>query len=517
MYFSAVHRCGSSQISKEKVMATRILERTTLSVVLLAATLSAQDAKTVLQAADKAIGASDLKSVQYSGTGFNANVGQAVTPTSPWPKFDITSYTRSINYGDASSKEELTRVQGNNPARGGGAPLYGEQKQVQAVSGSLAWNTAGPTDVPQFGDAALERQLQIWLTPHGFIQAAKRGNGCAIHFDCEAKLVSKTEGGKKVNVLSAVMAGKYTVDATLDDKNLITKLETKIPNPVLGDMPVVVTFSGYKDFMGIKFPTKIMQTQGGYPTFELNVADVKPNVAVALAVPADVRTATAPASVVDDQLLSDGIWYLTGGTHHSIVVEFKDYIAIIEAPLNEERSEAVIAEAKRLAINKPIKYLINTHQHFDHSGGLRTYVAEGSTIVTSSMNVAFYEQMFKEKPTLEPDLLVKKPKAATIVPVTDKYVLTDGTQKIEVYAMKGDNHNEGMLIVYLPNGKILVEADEYNPPAADAKPPLSTPASALNLYDNIQRLKLDVSKIAPIHGRLVTMADFLKFLGKSKT
>jgi hypothetical protein len=101
--------------------------------------------------------------------------------------------------------------------------------------------------------------------------------------------------------------------------------------------------------------------------------------------------------------------------------------------------------------------------------------------------------------------------------VTDKYVLTDGTQKIELYPMKDDNHAEGMLLAYIPSGKILVEADEWNPPAAEAAPPANPPLSSINLYENIQRLKLDVAKFAPIHGRLVTMADFLKFLGKSKT
>jgi glyoxylase-like metal-dependent hydrolase (beta-lactamase superfamily II) len=219
---------------------------------------------------------------------------------------------------------------------------------------------------------------------------------------------------------------------------------------------------------------------------------------------------------VDVQLLSEGVWYLTGGTHHSLVVEFKDYMAIIEAPLDEARSNAVLIEAKHLVINKPVKYLINTHHHFDHSGGLRTYVAEGATIVTSAMNKPFYDQMFKVKTTLAPDRLAKTPKAAAYLPVTDKYILTDGTQKIELYAMKNDNHNEGMLIAYIPAGKILVEADEWNPPAVGAPAPATPPAASVNLYDNVQRLKLDVSKIAPIHGRLVSMADFLKFLGKAK-
>ena len=226
-----------------------------------------------------------------------------------------------------------------------------------------------------------------------------------------------------------------------------------------------------------------------------------------------------PAPRVDVQLLSDGVWFLTGGTHHSVVVEFKDYMAIIEAPLSEERADAVLTEAKHLVINKPLKYVINTHHHFDHSGGLRTMVAEGATIITSALNKPFYDEAFKAKATIEPDKLSKHPKAPSYVLVSQKYELTDGAQKIEIYPMKDEMHNEGMLMVYLPHDKILVEADEWNPPAiGEIEPPAGTmPYPAVSLYENIQRLKLDVAKIAPIHGRLATMADFLKYLGKSKT
>ncbi len=502
-------------------MSTKLFLSVIISCVLTACLLPAEDAKpaaksdakSVIAAVEKAMGGADLKSIQYTGVGSNANLGQGVNPTAPWPRFDVTSYTRTINYTDSSSKEELTRIQGNNPVRGGGAPILGEQKQNNDVAGNFAWNVNGPNSVAQFGSTLEERKLQIWMTPHGFLKLAKLGNGCAINWDCEAKVSKKTEGGKPVTVISAGF-GKYPIEAFVDDKNMIAKIEAKFPNPVLGDMLITTTYSDYKDFGGVKFPTRITQTQGAYPVFDLMVKDVKPNAPAPLPVPDGVKTAEAPRNDVSDQLLADGVWYLTGGTHHSLVVEFKDYMAIIEAPLSEERSEAVIAEAKRLVINKPIKYLINTHQHFDHSGGLRTYVAEGATIITHPMNKAFYEQMFKMKPTIASDRLAKNPKTPVIIPVMDRYVLTDGTQKIELFAMKDDNHNEGMLIAYIPAGKILVEADEYNPPAADAAPPLSPPASSLNLYDNIERLKLDVSKIAPIHGRLVTMADFLKYVGK---
>ena len=129
---------------------------------------SAQDAKTVLQSAAKAMG--DVKSIQFSGTGHNGSLGQCYTPNSAWPMTNVTSYTRIVDYANRSSKEEMTRVEQSPPIRGGGAPFVGEQKQVSLVSGQYAWNQPGNTPQPQVA-AAEERQLQIWLTPHGFLKA----------------------------------------------------------------------------------------------------------------------------------------------------------------------------------------------------------------------------------------------------------------------------------------------------------------------------------------------------------
>ena len=136
-----------------------------------------------------------------------------------------------------------------------------------------------------------------------------------------------------------------------------------------------------------------------------------------------------------------------------MLVEFKDYMAIVEGPLDEERSLAVIAEVKKLVPNKPIRYLINSHHHFDYSGGIRTYVAEGATIVTHEMNRPYYEKTFAMPRTLSPDALSKNPKEAKFETVTDKYVLTDGAHRLELYAAQGNGHNAGLLIAYMPKEK----------------------------------------------------------------
>src|SRR6266478_4402404 len=107
--------------------------------VLVPRLANGQEPKAVLDGTAKAMG--DVKSLQYSGSGANFAFGQNVSPGTPWPRFNVKSYTRMVNYDAPSMRDELVRVQAEPGERGGGGiPLVGEQRQVQAVSGSSAWN-----------------------------------------------------------------------------------------------------------------------------------------------------------------------------------------------------------------------------------------------------------------------------------------------------------------------------------------------------------------------------------------
>jgi glyoxylase-like metal-dependent hydrolase (beta-lactamase superfamily II) len=387
--------------------------------------------------------------------------------------------------------------------KGGGRPFAGDDKQVSFVSGQYAWDMPGSNPVPQLG-AAAERQLQIWLTPHGFLKAAIENNASA----------KKVAGGTEI----LFQTGKYTVTGTIDGHNMVTKTETWLPNPVLGDMPVETMFSGYKDFNGVKFPTMIVQKQGGQIVLGLTVSTVNLNPGLSVAVPDTVKSAAAPPIKVTSQKLGDGIWFVAGGSHNSMVVEFPSYITVIEGPLGEGRSLAVIAEAKRLVPNKPIKYLINTHSHFDHSGGVRTYVAEGATIITQEMNVPFYQKAWAVPRTLGPDNMSNGAKEANFLPVKEKYTLSEGDRTLEIFHENGSMHNAGMLIVYFPKEKILEEADDYTPDLPELAAPggIRPPVFMANLLKQIQTLKLEVATVAPMHGIVVPYSELQKAASSGK-
>jgi len=486
-----------------------MLKRVSLTVALLMLAGCARTAKNVVDDVGKAIGAGGLTSIQYSGSGYIYAIGQSFKPDDPYSKFNLKSYTRLIDYDKGASREEDVRTQFENPPRGGGLqPVIGERRAVAFLSGDSAWN-AGANDTPAPAPAAVEeRQVQLALTPHGWVKAAAAAANPTIE--------SKTEDGKQVTVISFTLKGKYKVSGFVDDQNLLEKVDTWLPNPVLGDMPVETTYSDYKDYAGVKFPSKIVQTQGGFPVLDLTVSEVQPNAATNIEVPEVARGATPPPVRVESQKLADGVWFLAGGTHNSVLVEFKDYVAVVEGPLDEGRSLAVIAEAKKLVPNKPIRYLINTHHHFDHSGGIRTYVAEGATIITHELNKPYYEKTFSAPRALSPDALSKNPREAKFETITDKYVLTDGARRLELYLAQGNLHNAGLLIAYMPKEKLLIEPDLFTPPPPKTPPTAAVSPYTASLQANIKRLKLDVRQIAPLHGRVVPVAELQKVLAAGK-
>ena len=502
-------------------------------VALTGGTPAAQDAKAVLQAAAKAMGTEGLKCITYSGTGgYVGIVGQGYSPADDWPKIELASLSRSINFDARTMREEQTRRQGNYPRRGGGGiPIQGEQRVINLVSGTYAWNMQGTTVNPQPA-AAEARQLEIWLDPHGFLKGAMAAKDL-VGFE-------RYEGtGERRNILAYTM-GKFRIQGSINNQNEVVRIQTFVPTPFLGDTVEEKTYGGYKQFGSVKFPTNFHHhtnwdheerpqgyfgvRDGGHNSFGMTISNVQPNVCGdGVTIPSTVQNATMPPVRVESQKLADGAFYLTGGSHHSVAVEFSDFVTVVEAPLNEARSLAVIAEVKRLIPNKRIKYVVNTHHHFDHSGGLRTYVHEGAIPVAHREIVPYYYYAVMDLAprTLEPDRLSMYPpdefqETFVLEQVqNDKYTITDGTRIMDLYQVAGNPHALGMLMVHLPKERLLIEADLFTPPAAGQPLPATANPAAMSLYNNVQRLKLNVDQILPLHGRQFPWADFAKMAAAS--
>ncbi len=144
------------------------------ALALMSGTASAQTVQSVLQAASKNMGADNLKCITYSGTsGYVGIVGQAHDIRDDWPKVEISNYSRTINFDAKSSFEDRTTRQGNFPrVGGGGIPLQADQRQSRIPSSTNPPGTWWATSRTRSRSQADVRQVDIWMSPHGFVKGA---------------------------------------------------------------------------------------------------------------------------------------------------------------------------------------------------------------------------------------------------------------------------------------------------------------------------------------------------------
>jgi len=478
-----------------KTRITILIAVVAMVCLMAPAPSAAQNAQNVrLDAVAKALGASGVKSLEITGDGFTYAIGQSAVPGVPWPKFNMKDYVRTVNYEAAASSEVLLRSRAE--ARGGGLPAVGEVKQQLFVAGDQAWNVVGDNAVAA-PIALAERQFQLWATPHGIVK------GAALY-----------DGTIKGRTISFAVPGRFRLTATVDGKNLIQKVDGVIPNPVLGDLRMEIEYSDYKDFGGVKFPMKITQTGGGMPALDMTVTGVKVNPAAEIVAPDPVRQATSPYTRVTTQSVADGVWYVTGGTHHSVVIAMADHAIVVEAPLNDERALTVLAAARTLVGAKPIKYVVVSHHHFDHSGGVRAFGAEGVTVVTHETARPFFERALAARATVAPDHMAKANRKATVEGFRDKHVLSDATRTVEIHSIAGNQHADDILMVYLPKEKLLIQSDVFTPVAPNAQYPSTINPNTVHFAETIQKLGFSVEQHLPLHGRVVPFEELNKAIGR---
>ena len=440
----------------------------------------AQDAKAVIADAQKALG--DVKSITYSGSAKDvsfqqcgANATQMVCQGTHNPMRPITSYVRVIDLSGPTWRH----TGGTNNIGAGGSTTVAPgtlfaQATPQQLDGS-AWNAGA---------------IEFYITPWGFLKGAAENNATA-----------RRQGNTTVLTWSPkamAPSGKaYTVNGYLNNRNQVERVETWLGENIMGDMHILATYSGWKDFGGgAMAPAKIVQTRGGWPFFEVDVTAAKAN-------PADLATLAAappprgggpggggapgggapgggagrggppapPALTVTTEKLAEGIVRFTtgGGSYDSIFVEFPDHLMMLEAGQNEARGLAYIAEAKKMFPNKPIRYVMVTHPHSDHTGGIPAVAAEGAIIVTHENNKEFFERALNTPRTLLTDTLAKNPKKVRVETVGDKKVYSGGGKTVELYHVPGAPHSNGLLIAYFPKEKVLFQGD-FSLPAKPGEP-----------------------------------------------
>jgi len=473
-----------------------------VSLILVAAFASAcaqatpeqqiiNDSATALGGRDRILA---VKTLVLEGEGTNGNLGQDMTMESSGQLFQVSDYKRSVDIAAGRSRTEQTRTpnfayfQGPQP-----------QKQVFGVDGDVAYNVAANGNATRASNAvAKDRRAELYHHPITIVRAA---------LDPAAKLANPHDANGQRVVDVIIPAGTFTlaIDATT---KLPTRVVSMTDNVNLGDVAIETSFSDYQEVNGLKLPARLTVKTDKYPTADIRVTRQAVNVETGdLAAPQAAASAPAvagpaPATVTAEEV-AKGVWLLAGQSHHSVVAEFGDHLVLIEAPQNDTRALAVIAKAKELRPGKPLTQVINTHHHFDHSGGVRAAVSEGLAVITHEKNVPFFREAMTRPHTIAPDALARNQKPLTIEGVADEKTLQDSAMTINLYHIAGNPHGDALLMAYFPKQKLLVEVDAYSPGSA-------VQPYAANLIENIKKRNLKVDRVVPLHGAIAPYGELLK-------
>jgi glyoxylase-like metal-dependent hydrolase (beta-lactamase superfamily II) len=196
-----------------------------------------------------------------------------------------------------------------------------------------------------------------------------------------------------------------------------------------------------------------------------------------------------------------GVWHVTGGSHNSLIVVMADHLIVVEPPLYESRSQAVIAEAKSRFPGKPMRTVVVTHFHFDHGGGVRAYAAEGATVVAGAASQAYFRAILAEAHALVPDSLQNNPRTATVeaVQAGAPLTFTDGVRSVAVYPVQ-DTHAADMVIAYVSGENLVFVSDLFSPSGPVALADLPLP-----LQNTFATFNLTVTTIAGGHGTMASV------------
>ena len=452
----------------------------------------------VVNDAASALGGRDrilaVKTLVVEGGGTQYNLGQDITPGASGQTFTVTAYRRAIDMTGSRARTELTRTPNFVYFQGTAA-----QKQVAGIDGTVGYNVAPTGTATRVTDAAAkDRQAEMFHNPLTAVRAALDPMATLAHF--------RTEGNE--SLVDVTTSAGQTLTLAIDSATkLPNRVLTMTDNTNLGDVAIETSFGDYQDVGGLKLATRLTTKTGDFTTAEIRVVtqaidgDTGELSAPADAAKAPAISGLAPATVAVEEV-GKGVWLLAGGSHNSVLVEFSDHLMLIEAPLNDTRALAVIAKARELRPGKPLTQVVNSHHHFDHSGGLRAAIAEGLTVITHQGNAALYQEIANRPHTIVPDALAKNPKPLMVDAVGDEKVITDGMNTVNLYSLSGP-HSETTLVAYLPRQRLLVEADLYNPGSA-------VQAFTPTFVPELKKHNLRIDRVVPLHGKVVPYAQFMK-------
>ncbi len=457
----------------------------------------------LLEEAAEAMGSlravSETTGVILEGSGRTYRLGQNQTPRADLPYYEIENYRLAIDF--ANQRWQLR--QDRTTTFFTGNPLFGV-RQTFGLDGDVAYDEGDDDGFVQASDrVASQRRAELYHNPLGIILLGLDETSTASNL--------RDEGGDHVVDIAAADGAQFTLYVDADTLHPSRVVSTRY-DTMLGDVTYETIFEDYAESGGLggfqarlTLPRQYTINLGEDTIAEYRVtSDTQAQIG-------DLSVSAAPPPsdevTVESEEVANGVWRLAGGSHHSGLVEFDDFLALIEAPQSEARTLAVIEHARGLVPDKPLQYVVNTHHHFDHSAGIRAAVSEGLTVITHEINAPFFEDLVARQHTIEQDALARNPQPLNIETVNgdEVYELSNGRRTLQISRIVGDRHSDGIVMAYLPatRERILFEVDSFTPGASAAP-------FAAALLENIEEKRLRINTIVPLHGPGTASLDDLE-------
>jgi hypothetical protein len=296
-------------------------------------------------------------------------------------------------------------------------------------------------------------------------------------------------------------AGPYGNFIVLFDPatNLPIRVRSLEWDAIEGDSEYDAMFTDWRDLDGAKWPGRVQTFLQGMRVHDIRFTNVTANptlTADSFAIPqAQLATAARPAEAritpfqwiirrsvngfyydSDAMYVDDGdqmkmvdiardVALAQGNTHNTVFIATNSYLIAIEAPNDDGQAKQAIALAKQRFPGKPIRYLVLTHHHVDHVGGMRTFAAEGATLVFgrgTAPNVQYYRRQLGNTQELNWNKPAMPNDNPELIEVEGKWTVNDGGREFSVFEI--DNpHSTGMLIGWLPDVRLGFNTDLWIP------------------------------------------------------